>query len=136
VNFAFNQGVLTVACVSKASELLGAVDIPLAISRSLVELPGSILKVRIDQATKSAALIDAETQLLTIQKAQIAALQSGKYTPQYTQSKQVAEVTPFGVTDYSKTNLALGTNAADAGFLPPPPARPFSKESGCPGANG
>lgn len=130
VNFAFDSGVLTVACVSKASEVLGALDVPLAISRSLVELPTTIIQVQIDQTKKSAALVQAETQLLALQKAQLAALQTGAYSSTYSKSSEYAGVPVAFSADYSKSNLALDDNAKAAGFLLPPSAKP------CPGASG
>jgi hypothetical protein len=76
-NFLFDSGTLTVTCVSKTSEVEGFSDIPLQISRSLVALPATVLKVQFDQVTNQAALVNAERQLFQVQQAYLAAL-SGK----------------------------------------------------------
>jgi hypothetical protein len=78
--FLFEEGALKTACVSKGSELEGFVKIPLEISRAIVELPGAIFKIQIDQFSNLDALAKVEQQLFLAQKAQIAAALGGTYT--------------------------------------------------------
>ena len=70
----FDTGTLTVACVSKASEVEGFVDIPLQISKSLVALPATVFQVQINQTNNQASLINAERQLYQVQQAYLQAL--------------------------------------------------------------
>lgn len=79
-NFIFDAGALLTACVAKGSEVEGFVDIPFQISRSIVALPSAILKVRIDQIGNEQSLLEAETQLVKVQAAYLAALSSGNFT--------------------------------------------------------
>lgn len=80
-NFIFNSGTLVTACVAKKSEIEGFVDIPLQISRSLVALPASIASVQINQVNNQQALVTAESQLMQVQKAYLAALNGNKFVP-------------------------------------------------------
>jgi hypothetical protein len=69
VNFVFQEGALTTACVSKDSEVEGFVQIPLQISKSLVALPSSIFSIQIGQVTAQRQLVQAEQQLYLVQRA-------------------------------------------------------------------
>jgi hypothetical protein len=64
----FNQGLLAQLEINKPSEALGFVEIPLAIAKAIVALPGELIKLKID-TTKG------KTDLLTQQKQQIEAEQ-------------------------------------------------------------
>jgi hypothetical protein len=66
--FLFDRGVLVGWCVSKRSELLSAVEIPLEVVRSIVALPTQVLQVRIDEVTKSNELLRAQTDLIKLQR--------------------------------------------------------------------
>jgi hypothetical protein len=76
----FDDGVLTDINITKGSELVGFVSIPLYIAQSIVALPAQIVQVRINQDNRRAQLIDArkklidaETALLRLQQEQAAA---------------------------------------------------------------
>lgn len=64
----FDRGALVSFCVSKGSEVEGAVEIPLEVVRSIVALPTQIVMVRIDEATKGAELLRAERDLINVQQ--------------------------------------------------------------------
>jgi hypothetical protein len=85
--FLFDEGTLLTACLSKTSEIEGFVEIPLEISRSLVELPGAIFKVRIDQFKGLNELAQVQQALFQAQKAQMAAAAGGTYVPPPNTSK-------------------------------------------------
>jgi hypothetical protein len=74
--FLFDRGALTGWCVSKKSELLAAVEIPL-----------EMFMVRIDQATKSDELMGAERDLLKLQRQYIQYLADPKATKPTTDAK-------------------------------------------------
>lgn len=80
-NFVFDQGTLTNACISKGSELEGFVDIPLVISRSILQLPATIVAVRVDQIENQKKLVEAEGKLFQVQQAYLQALATGQYQP-------------------------------------------------------
>jgi hypothetical protein len=65
----FDHGILTDVHISKPSEVLGFLEIPLGIAKAIVDLPAELIKLRID-TTKS------NTDLLTAQKAGIEAQQA------------------------------------------------------------
>lgn len=67
----FEDGTLVGSCLFKGSEVLGAIDIPLEIVRSIVKLPTAMFQVKIDEFTRSKQLIEAEQQLVLTQKAYI-----------------------------------------------------------------
>jgi hypothetical protein len=68
-NATFDQGILTEVHIEKPSELLGFVEIPLAIAKAISEIPGELLQFKIDYSTKEKQLADA-------QKAQLDAVQT------------------------------------------------------------
>jgi hypothetical protein len=78
-SFVFDQGTLLNACVAKSSELEGFVEIPLEIAKSIVEVPASIVKVRIGQAENEKLLLQTESLLYAAQKAQLEAITKGTY---------------------------------------------------------
>jgi len=106
-NFVFDSGTLVTACVAKNSEIEGFVDIPLQISRSLVALPASIVKVQIDQVGFQQRLIEAESQLMQVQKAYLAALNGNTFTP-------VSGIPPNGGTLPQPTNLGIPSDLTSA----------------------
>jgi hypothetical protein len=75
--FLFKQGALLGACVSKGSEIEGAVQIPLEVSRALVALPASIIQVKIGSTNKESDLAKAQLAVLSTQQAAINALLQG-----------------------------------------------------------
>lgn len=127
--FLFDEGALKTACLSKKSEIEGFVQIPLEISRSLLELPGTIFKVQIDQFSNLNDLANVQQQLYLAQKAQMAAAVSGTYTgPSGTNAQYQSSLYPSVPTSYGmptgfgaawKTSVAdypadvLGTNLAN-----------------------
>lgn len=132
--FTFQDGALETACVSKGSEALGLADIPLAITRSLVDLPASIVKVRIAQAQNSKALVEAQNRVLALQNAILQAQSGQPYArpsdlpqPSGTPTSQA-----FSNSDkYQKINLSV--DGADLqGFFPPNPAGEFTDKTACP----
>jgi hypothetical protein len=76
----FDRGTLVGWCVSKSSELLAAMDIPLEVVRSIVALPTAILQVRIDEVTRSNDLVAAERDLISLQRQYLAFLLNGNAT--------------------------------------------------------
>lgn len=107
-NFVFDTGTLTVACVSKASEAEGFVNIPLQISKSLVALPGAVFKVQIDQTTNQASLINAERQLYQVQQAYLQALNGQAAT--YQLPSGVATPTAPNYTNIPITDVSVPTD--------------------------
>lgn len=79
--FLFKEGALQTACVSKTSELEGFVKIPLEVSRSIVDLPATLVKVQIDQFQGQEALAKVQQQLYLAQQAQIDAAMGKTYEP-------------------------------------------------------
>ncbi|MDX2155976.1 MAG: hypothetical protein SFW09_05625 [Hyphomicrobiaceae bacterium] len=65
---AFDEGVLQDVTIKKGSELLGFVQLPLAIAQSVAALPTSILQVKIDDTNNRHKLILAQSQLLAAHK--------------------------------------------------------------------
>lgn len=63
INLIFDQGALVTACIAKTSEIAEAVNIPLEIARSIVDLPGQIVSVRIDRDKQRTALLEQRTLL-------------------------------------------------------------------------
>ena len=64
----FSSGVLTNVEIKKGSELQNFVEIPLTLAQKIVGLPAEIVQLRIDQTTKRAELIDAQTRLINARK--------------------------------------------------------------------
>lgn len=133
VALGFEDGVLTTACIAKGSEALGFMDIPLAISRSLVALPADIVQVRIDQASKSKELVEAEANVLALQKALILALQTGSYASDGVKSKPTDITASIANYTYDQINLSLSsTDLKGKEFLLPNTAPEFDSKAGCP----
>jgi hypothetical protein len=78
-NFVFNEGTLLTASVTKTSDIEGAVQIPLQIAKSIVEVPASIISIRIDQFKNRAELVTAQANLYKVQQAYLAALTSRQF---------------------------------------------------------
>ena len=59
----FDRGALVNAAIDKRSELLGAVEIPLALMKTAVAIPTNVFKLRISQTTNLTELVAWETRL-------------------------------------------------------------------------
>jgi hypothetical protein len=64
----FKDGVLTNVSVKKPSEAAAFVEIPLAIASAIVALPGTIVKLKINDAQNQERLIRANTELIAIRR--------------------------------------------------------------------
>jgi hypothetical protein len=91
--FLFDRGTLVGWCVSKKSELLAAMEIPLEVVRSIVALPTAILQVRIDEVTRSNDLAAAERDLISIQRQYISFLLNPNLTTSPLPNKQKDDLT-------------------------------------------
>ncbi|MEM8971186.1 MAG: hypothetical protein AAGD43_03880 [Pseudomonadota bacterium] len=69
----FDDGVLAQVCISKGSEALGFIEVPLDIVYGLVALPSQIIQVRIASANLNASVSTAEDKVIKAQRALIAA---------------------------------------------------------------
>lgn len=69
---AFDDGVLIQTCISKNSEIEGAIQIPLDVVYGLVALPSQIMQVQIETANLNSEVIKAENNVIQAQKALIA----------------------------------------------------------------
>jgi hypothetical protein len=109
-NFVFNEGTLLTACVSKTSEILGAVQIPLSIAKSIVAVPASIIQIRIDQIKDQTQLVKVQSDLYQVQQAYLDALTSKQFK------------SPGGQTDFKapalKLNLGRPVDLALRGSAP------------------
>jgi hypothetical protein len=121
-NFVFNNGALLTACVAKGSELEGFVDIPLQISRSIVALPTAVFQVRINQTKNEAALIQAETNLVKLQNAYLAALATGTFTNPAGVDSNLGAVPPSGNPTVLGLPKDLPNNATTGVLAGTPPA--------------
>lgn len=63
----FDDGALQGFCVTKGSELLGFIEVPLEVVRSIVKLPTEILKIDLNSVQERAKLVQAEQRLLALQ---------------------------------------------------------------------
>jgi hypothetical protein len=72
----FTDGVLTGSAITKPSEVLGFMSIPLNVATAIVAVPASIVKFRIDTTTQEKALVDAQKDLIKSQAARIQELQA------------------------------------------------------------
>lgn len=111
-NFVFEHGSLVTACISKGSEVEGFVDIPLSISRSILALPGAIIKIRIDQTSHEAKLVKAEQELMQVQSAYMQALASGKYQQQTVGQDATFTPSNFVPGEPTAAEVAAGEYAA------------------------
>jgi len=110
VNFIFQEGALRTACLSKTSEPAGFVEIPLQISRSLVSLPGEIIKVRIGDVTSETQLVNAQNTLYQMQQSYMQAVLGGKpavtaQQPNPTQPSFASLGVPTDLTELSTTTV-------------------------------
>jgi hypothetical protein len=115
MNFVFSEGALHTACLSKGSELLGFVDIPLEIARSIVAVPGAIAMVRINDVNSEKELIAAQTKLAQMQQSYMQAVlgnnptvtaDKAKLTPAPTVDLGVPkDITPLGAAVVWDTDL-------------------------------
>ena len=64
----FDNGVLTNVSVKKPSEAAAFVEIPLAVVSAVVALPGTIVKLKINDANNTERLIKAQTELITVRR--------------------------------------------------------------------
>lgn len=64
----FDDGVLTNISINKPSELAAFVEIPLALARAITALPAQIVILKINDANNRAALIQAQKELLSVQR--------------------------------------------------------------------
>lgn len=64
----FNDGILTNVSVKKPSELAAFVEIPLAVVSAAVALPGTIVKLKINDANNQERLIRAQTELIAVRR--------------------------------------------------------------------
>ena len=65
----FENGVLTQVKIDKPSELLGALDIPLAAARAILSIPAELVQFKIDTAKDQSELIKAQKDLIEANKA-------------------------------------------------------------------
>ncbi len=65
----FTDGVLTNVSVKKPSEAAAFVEIPLAVVSAAVALPGTIVKLKINDASNQERLIRAQTELIATRRA-------------------------------------------------------------------
>jgi hypothetical protein len=72
--FSFTNGALATACLAKGSEILGFADVPLAIAKSIVQVPSQIVMLRINQDSNENNLVMAQNTLLAFQQQQLALL--------------------------------------------------------------
>jgi hypothetical protein len=68
----FDDGVLIQTCISKNSEIEGAIQIPLDVVYGLVALPSQIMQVQIETANLNSEVIKAENNVIQAQKSLIA----------------------------------------------------------------
>ena len=64
----FTDGVLTNVSVKKPSEGAAFVEIPLAVVSAVVALPGTIMKLKINDANNQQRLIQAQTELIAVRR--------------------------------------------------------------------
>jgi hypothetical protein len=64
----FDDGVLIQTCISKNSEIEGAIQIPLDVVYGLVALPSQIMQVQIETANLNTKVIEAENAVIQAQK--------------------------------------------------------------------
>ena len=111
----FDRGALRGWCVSKQSELLAAMNIPLEVVRSIVALPTAILQVRIDEVTKSEQLVAAEKSLIVTQQQYIKYLLDPKQAlPSSTMTQKGVSTIDTGAPDFpADIKSVLATTAEE-----------------------
>ena len=67
-NLTFQDGILSSYTISKPSEVLAGLEIPLDVVRALVALPTNLIQLKIDTAAKAKDLAKAEYDLFLSQK--------------------------------------------------------------------
>ena len=63
----FDDGALKTVCTTKGSEILGFIEVPLEVVRSVVALPSQILKVDMDEVRNRTKLNQAQAEVLKLQ---------------------------------------------------------------------
>lgn len=72
----FKDGVLTNVSVKKPSEAAAFVEIPLAVVSAVVALPGTIMKLKINDANNMERLIKAQTELIAVRRQHLDSIES------------------------------------------------------------
>lgn len=72
----FDNGVLTNVSVKKPSEAAAFVEIPLAVVSAVVALPGTIVKLKINDANNTERLIRAQTELIAVRRQHLNAIEA------------------------------------------------------------
>ena len=65
----FENGVLTQVKIDKPSELLGALDIPLAAARAILSIPAELIQLKIDTTKSQSELVKAQKDLIEANEA-------------------------------------------------------------------
>ena len=71
-NLKFTNGVMSSVDLSKPSEVLGCLDIPLQIAKAFTSIPSELLTLKINQTNQETSLLKAQTDLLKAQTALMA----------------------------------------------------------------
>jgi len=82
-NITFANGVLTDVTIKKPSEAAAFVDLPLRLAQAIIEIPGQIIRVRVQAVNNTQAVIDAQNQLIYNEQqyqTQLAAMRSAAVT--------------------------------------------------------
>lgn len=74
LNYGFANGMLTDYNVQHPSEIAAVANIPVSIVNSIMSIPGSILKLRLDYSSAETALVNAKTAAIQAQSNQSAAI--------------------------------------------------------------
>ncbi|MGH7887517.1 MAG: hypothetical protein ACREPG_06605, partial [Candidatus Binatia bacterium] len=72
----FDNGVLTEFTITKPSEALGFISIPVDLAKAIVSIPGEVLSVKVKREQDTTALVQAQKTLLDAQEALRKAQQS------------------------------------------------------------
>jgi hypothetical protein len=130
--FEFDQGALTKACVAKGSELLGFVDVPLAIAKDIVAVPSQIVQFRVTQLGSEKSLVDAQDALLKVQQQHLAIL-TNPASSATVGSPNVTPVSPVSIAPTFPAGLAeaqsITTNQTLTDFTAGVCAQPGSDNS-------
>jgi hypothetical protein len=97
VNFLFQDGALTTACISKGSEIESFVQIPLDVAKSIMAVPASLATIQLGRLENEKLLVQRQEQLFLVQKAYLAKLAGGQATR------------PTGTPDKTQLAAALPT---------------------------
>jgi|GEM_PF-2593586 len=69
----FDHGMLTEVTVTKPSEALAFMEIPLAMAKAITDIPANLFQVRIDQTKNATAIAEQQQKLFDAQKKQMEA---------------------------------------------------------------